>query len=74
VKLDGEYQFPCGCWATSGGPYWGYECDCHTCDGTVLASERQERREQKIKSARASYKRGTAPYYTPQQGFSLLRK
>ena len=28
--LDGEYQFPCGCWATSGGPYWGYKCDNHT--------------------------------------------
>ena len=73
--LDGEYQFPCGCWATRGGPYWGYEIDDdeHTCNGAYLKSpERQERREKKRESAIASYKRSTTPLRSPVP-FSILK-
>ena len=71
--LDGEYIFPCGCPATSGGPHWGYEIDQHlpTCNTEVLAQQQRERRNAKHESAAASYKRGSAPLY--RKPFSLLR-
>ena len=75
MLLDGEYQFPCGCWATSGGPHWGYniEPNEHTCNGAYLRTEEyQQQKTQKRESAIASYQRGTAPLRSPLP-FNILK-
>lgn len=72
--LDGEYQFPCGCWADEGGPHWGYTISQHQpgCNQTALAAERQQRRADRQQSRAGSNQRGTAPLY--REPFSVLRQ
>lgn len=72
--LDGQYQFPCGCWATSGGPHWGYSIEPHehTCDGSVLAADRRQQRAERSARNTDSSKRTTAQLREPLP-FSILK-
>jgi hypothetical protein len=73
--LDGEYQFPCGCRATDGGPHWGYTIQDHehTCGGAYLRTpERRQLKEARLMSRQESYQRQNAQYHG-RSGFKLLR-
>ena len=61
----------CGCLATDCGTEGLVVLGGHTCDGTVLAAQREARIDAAVKSAEESYQRASAPLY--RKPFSLLR-
>lgn len=63
---------PCGCPATDSG-LDGYTVEGgHTCDGSVLNAQRQERRQERRERGAESVRRHAAPR-NGEQGFQLMR-